>query len=164
MHWSRCKLGTCLFSWVKRGWAESVPGWEIQEILEPLTPALLSFQAPAHLPSAPWIELLLVWFANNQGVFWCLQTDESSMPRLLPDVLLSVHYLLGLWDVQQIPVYSVFNTIILMQISVSILLVELKNDVFSIMCFNSISTWNIPLKPLISSPNDNPGFLTKWHC
>lgn len=34
---SRCKLGTCLFSWVKQDWAESVSGGEIQELLELLT-------------------------------------------------------------------------------------------------------------------------------
>lgn len=61
------------------------------------------------------------------------------MPRLFPDVLLSVHYLfLGLWDVQQeqIPVKSVFNAIIFMQMSVSVLLVGLKNDVYPLGMFH----------------------------
>lgn len=74
---------------------------------------------------------------TTKEFFLCLQTDENSMPKLLPNVLLSV--LLGLWDVQQeIPIKSVFNAIIFMQISVSVLLVEPKNYVYPLGMFH----WN----------------------
>lgn len=62
------------------------------------------------------------------------------MLRLLPNILLSAHYSFlgcGMSNRKQIPVKSVFNTIIFMQISVSILLVEPKNCVYPLGMFHS---------------------------